>query len=66
MHPTQAAYRDLFKGQLGEKEVVEIQACLQTGTPFGNDRFREQIEQVLKVKVGQSRRGRPKGQMKEQ
>jgi len=35
-------------------------ACLQTGTPFGNDRFRAQIEQALDVRVGYSTRGRPK------
>ena len=55
----QAAYRELFKGHLDERELEGIRACLQTGTPLGNDRFREQIEQALQVKVGYSRRGRP-------
>ena len=34
--------------------------CLQTGTPLGNGRFREQIETALGRKVGQSQRGRPR------
>jgi putative transposase len=34
--------------------------CLQSGTPLGNDRFREEVERMLKVKVGHATRGRPK------
>jgi hypothetical protein len=37
----------------------EMRSCLQTGTPLGNERFRE-IERALGVKVGYSARGRPK------
>lgn len=37
-----------------------MRQCLQTGTPFGNYRFREQIEQMLGRKVDFSKRGRPK------
>lgn len=33
---------------------------MQTGTPVGNDHFREQIEQTLGCQVGFSQRGRPK------
>jgi hypothetical protein len=33
---------------------------LQTGTPLGKDRFRDQIEKVLGARVGYSKRGRPK------
>jgi len=33
---------------------------LQSGTPLGGERFKEQIEQVLNVKVGQVKRGRPR------
>lgn len=54
------AYRRLFKGHLQEADLGEVRACLQTGTPMGNDRFRTEIESVLGVKVGQSRRGRPR------
>jgi putative transposase len=55
-----SAYRRLFRGHVGEQHLDEIRGCLQTGTPLGNDRFREGIEQALKVKVGHARRGRPK------
>ena len=55
-----AAYRGLFASQIGEASLKQLRACLQTGTPLGNDRFREQIEQTLGLKVGFSKRGRPK------
>ena len=59
------AYRELFRGYIDAKDLEGIRNCLQTGTPLGNNRFRDQIEQTLKVKVGQSRRGRPKKQRDE-
>ena len=55
-----SAYQSLFAEQVDEKLVEELRACVQTGTPFGNDRFREQIERTLGRKVGYSRRGRPR------
>ena len=48
------AYRELFRQSL-EPEVHEIRAAVQTGTPLGNDRFREQIEKALHCKVEQAR-----------
>jgi len=56
----QTAYRNLFSTHLDPEMLGDVRACLQTGTPLGNDRFREQIEQTLGVKVGYSARGRPK------
>jgi len=56
-----AAYRQWFRGHVEEQHIDEIRACLQTGTPLGNDRFRGDIERALKVKVGQASRGRPRG-----
>jgi len=56
----QAAYRALFRGYSDERDIGEIRACLQSGTPLGNDRFREEVERMLKVKVGHTKRGRPK------
>ena len=53
-------YRALFDGYFESGNLEEIRACLQTGTPLGNDRFREEVEAMLQVKVGQSKRGRPK------
>jgi len=55
-----AAYRDLFASRIDEANLEQLRACLQTGTPFGNGRFTEQIEQTLGRKVGFSKRGRPK------
>jgi putative transposase len=56
----QAAYRGLFAAHIDPEMLNGVRACLQTGTPLGNDRFRLQIEQALGVKVGYSTRGRPK------
>ncbi len=56
----QAAYRSLFETHLDSDLVRNLRACLQTGTPFGNDRFRAQIEQALGVRVGYNSRGRPR------
>ena len=55
----QCAYRELFRGTLGPDQLNAIRSAVQTGTPLGNDRFREQIEAALERKVGQARRGRP-------
>jgi len=40
--------------------VKEIRACLQTGMPLGNDRFRGEIGRARGVKVGYASRGRPR------
>ena len=56
----QVAYRKLFQSHLDPDVVRNLRACLQTGTPLGNDRFRARIEQSLGVRVGYSARGRPK------
>lgn len=54
-----SAYRDLFGHHSEGVRVQDIRAALQTGTPLGNDSFRERIEMALNRKVGQARRGRP-------
>jgi len=53
-------YRELIEQALDPATVKEIRACLQTGTPLGNDRFRDEIERALGVKVGYASRGRPR------
>ena len=55
----QYAYRELFQNALDARQMHAIRSAAQTGTPLGNDCFREQIEKALKRKVGQARRGRP-------
>ena len=54
-----SGYQHLFSSPLSELAVNELRACLQTGTPLGDSRFRSEIEQALSVKVGSTRRGRP-------
>ncbi len=53
------AYRELFRNVLEPDEVHNIRTTVQAGTPLGNERFKQQIEQTLHRKVGHSRRGRP-------
>ena len=53
------AYTALFKAHIDTEELGVIRACWQTGTPLGNDYFKQKIEEKLKCKVGQARRGRP-------
>ncbi len=54
------AYRELFRHHIDQQDIHTIQACWQSGTPLGNDRFRAKIEQRLKIKVGHMTRGRPR------
>jgi putative transposase len=53
------SYQALFAAHRDQDLIRDLRACLQTGTPLGNDRFRAQIEQALGVRVGYSTRGRP-------
>ena len=54
-------YRELFSDILDGKLVDTIRASTQTGTPLGNDKFKEEVEKTLGIKIGQTRRGRPTG-----
>ncbi|HKV97281.1 MAG TPA: transposase [Gammaproteobacteria bacterium] len=58
----QYRYRELFRGALDTEQLDQIRAAVQTGTPLGNDRFKERIEQTLKRRVGHAKRGRPRKQ----
>ena len=55
----QAAYKALFKSSIEDIDINDIRQAWQTGTPLGNDFFREKVERKLGRKVGQARRGRP-------
>ena len=55
----QAAYRGLFATSIHPDELELIRASLHSGTPLGNDRFKQQIESVVGCSVGFSKRGRP-------
>lgn len=54
-------YRNLFIGEIGTEDITRIRESWQTGTPLGSSVFKGQVEQALACKVGQARRGRPKG-----
>ena len=58
------ADKALFEAHLEPDELKEIRTSLQTGTPLGNEYFKEKIEKKLKTKVGQAQRGRPDGPLK--
>ena len=53
-------YRESFKQVLDSSLIEDLRSAVQTGTPLGNDRFKEEVEELLGVKVGYARRGRPK------
>lgn len=55
----QLAYKALFKAHIDDIELKDIRNAWQTGTPLGNDYFRQKVEDKLDCKVGQARRGRP-------
>lgn len=55
----QQAYRELFKASVDVEQIRKIRSSCQTGTPLGNDKFRELIEEVVGRKVGFARRDRP-------
>ena len=59
-HARFAAYKAMFSAHVDEKDILDIRKAVQTGTPLGNDYFREKIEKKLGQKVGYDRRGRPK------
>ena len=56
----QSTYQRLFSAHLQEIQLRDIRSAWQTGTPLGDDRFRQKVERNLNLKVGQNRRGRPK------
>ena len=53
------AYKALFKTHVDKGALDQIRSAWQTGTPLGNDYFREKVDSKLGCKVGQARRGRP-------
>jgi putative transposase len=53
-------YRGGFRQVLDTLLINDLRSAVQTGTPLGNNRFKEEVEQLLGVKVGYAKRGRPK------
>ena len=54
------AYRELFKTEMDAQDIHNIRQSVRFSVPLGDNRFREQIEQALQVKLGQAIRGRPR------
>jgi len=52
-------YRELFILELNKQDVHDIRQAAQFSVPLGDNRFKDEIERVLNVKVGHARRGRP-------
>jgi putative transposase len=55
----QAAYRELFELRTDVNALAIIRASLRSGTPLGNERFKQQIEAITGRKVGLIKPGRP-------
>lgn len=56
----QRAYRDLFRSEIGMRELGEIRDTVNRGWPMGSERFKDEIERVLACAVRPPKRGRPK------
>jgi len=54
-----SVYKSGFDEMVDFESINDIRNAVQTGTPLGSDRFKAQIENLLQVKVGFSKRGRP-------
>lgn len=52
--------RRLFAVHVDDGQLTQIRDAWRTGTPLGNDRFKEAVEAMLGRKIGQVTRGRPK------
>ncbi len=55
----QAMYRALFKERIEEDVIKELKRAINHDVPLGNDRFREEIEEMLGKRIQDRRRGRP-------
>ena len=53
------AYRELFRVDLGEMLVHDIQRASSFSMPLGNDVFQQQISAALGLKLGHQKLGRP-------
>jgi putative transposase len=59
-HDRLCAYRALFQTELSEFDLNEVRKSVHYCQPFGDDRFKLQIESKYGIKLGQTKRGRPK------
>lgn len=54
------AYAALFNAHINQEQLGVIRASCQSGTPLGNNYFKQKVEEKLMCNVGQINRGRPK------
>jgi putative transposase len=55
-----ASYRLLFEHPEEEGLLVSLREHMQSGTPLGSERLRDDIETGLATRIGKSERGRPR------
>lgn len=55
------SYRALFRSELHDEAISDIQLALAQSQPLGDDRFAERICAKLGVRRAQAKRGRPPG-----
>ena len=56
------AYRDLFRGALGDQPLGDLRLALNQDQPIGNDRFYREIEAITGQRRELRKRGRPRKQ----
>jgi len=56
----EARYKDWIRADVSESEVRHIRESLQYGHPTGNERFVEEIEKKLGIRLELNKRGRPR------
>ena len=55
----QQVYSSLFQYELDEADIALIRNATRFSMPTGDSRFKQQIEDALKRKIGHGKRGRP-------
>ena len=53
-------YQGLIEEALEQKQLEAIRYGVQKGLPTGSDKFKQQIEEALSIKLRDGKRGRPK------
>jgi putative transposase len=56
-HSRQLAYRNLFENQMASNLITDIRQAINTGLVLGNDRFREEAEQLTGQRQRHLKRG---------
>ena len=54
-----AAYKNLFSTFENSAATNNIRASIQSGTPLGSNKFKQNIQSALAIPIGQVKQGRP-------